>query len=111
MYDNVTAIVPRGQGIGFTLAGIQVREAVNTEDAHKILATEYEDAHNGVILIDEKYARDLPSKLQKMVDERAVPLVIGIPVVTKWEYIHDREEVIANIIRRAVGYQIKLTGV
>ena len=107
---NVTAIVPKGQGIGFTLAGIQVREVKNITDAHEVLASDIEDEHNGVILIDETFTVDLSSKLQKQVDESSIPLVVSIPIITKWEYIHDRTEIIENIIRRAVGYRIKLSG-
>ena len=106
---NVTAIVPRRQGIGFALAGIQVREVADLAEAYDVLAGEIEDKHNGVILIDETFNRELPSKLQKQVDESTIPLVVSIPVITKWEYIHDRAEIIANIIRRAVGYRIKLS--
>jgi len=108
--SNITAIVPRGQGIGFTLAGIQVREVPNIAEAHEALAVEIDDDHNGIILVDETFARDFPSKLQKQVDESIVPIVVNIPIAHKWEYSHDRDEIFEKIIRRAVGYSIKLSG-
>ena len=107
---NVTAIVQKGQGVGFTLAGIEVREAANITDAHKVLAVEMDDEHNGIILIDEAFTKDFPPKLRKRVDESTVPLVMGIPVITKWEYIQKSEEIISDIIQRAVGYRIKFSG-
>jgi len=107
---NVTAIVPRGQGIGFTLAGIQVLEVVSITDAHSVLAEEIEDEHNGIILIDEALSRDLPSKIQKKVDESTIPLVVNVPIITKWEYVHKRDEIFEKIIHRAIGYRIKLFG-
>ena len=107
--SNVTAILPKGQGIGFTLAGIQIREVANITEAHEILAVEIDDDHNGIILVDETFAKDFPSKLQKQVDESVIPIVVNIPVTTKWEYIYDRDEVFEKIIRRAVGYSIKLS--
>lgn len=106
---NITAIVPKGQGMGFTLAGIQVREVANITEAHEVLAVDIDDDNNGIILIDETFARDFPSKLQKLVDESTIPLVVNIPITTKWEYIYDRDEVFEKIIRRAVGYSIKLS--
>jgi len=106
---NVTAIVPAGQGMGFSLAGIQVLEVSGIDDAHSVLAGEMENKDNGLILIDEAFNRDLPAKLQKMVDDMAVPLVVSIPVITRWEQIHERDEIVSNIIRRAVGYRIKLS--
>ena len=105
---NITAIVPRGQGIGFTFAGIQIREVASINDAHTVLAEEIEDEHNGIILIDEAFNKDLPSKLQKKVDESTVPLVVNIPIITKWEYVHKRDEIFEGIIHRAIGYRIKL---
>lgn len=107
---NVTAIVPRGQGSGFVLSGIQVREVSNITEAQNILTLELEEVLNGVILIDESFIHELPSKLQKQVDESTIPLVVSVPIITKWEPISDRKEIINNIIRRAIGYRIKLTG-
>ena len=107
---NVTAIVPRGQGIGFKLAGIEIREVANITEAHKILANEIDDDHNGIILVDETFTLDLSSKLQKQVDESTIPLVVNIPIISKWEYIYDRDEVFENIIHRAIGYRIKFSG-
>ena len=106
---NVTAIIPSGQGIGFALAGVQIREVANLTDAHRVLAVEMDDEHNGIILIDESFTKELPPKLQKRVDESAIPLVMGIPVITKWEYIQKSEEIISDIIQRAVGYRIKFS--
>ncbi len=106
---NVTAIVPRGQGIGFKLAGIEIREVANIKEAHKILADEINDDHNGIILVDETFTLDLSTKLQKQVDESTIPLVVSIPIISKWEYIYDRDEVFENIIHRAIGYRIKFS--
>ena len=106
---NVTAIIPRGQGIGFALAGVQIREVANISDAHRVLAVEMDDEHNGIILIDELFTTELPPKLQKRVDESAIPLVMGIPVITKWEYVQKSEDIIGDIIHRAVGYRIKFS--
>lgn len=108
--SDVTAILPKGQGIGFTLAGVRVREIPAIVDAGNALAEELDNEHNGVILIDEAMIAALSSKLRKRVDESTVPLIVGIPVITEWEYVHDRRDVIENIIRRAVGYRIKLSG-
>ena len=106
---NMTAIVPKGHGIGFTLAGVQVRESANITDAQRVLNEEINDEHNGIILIDESFAGDLTPELQKKVDESTIPLVMSIPIITKWEIIHDRDEIIGNIIHRAVGYRIKFS--
>jgi len=107
---NVTAIVPRGQGIGFAFAGIQIREVAGISEAHNVLANEIEDEQNGIILIDESYSGDLPSNLRKKVDKSTIPLVVNIPVITKWEYIHKRSDIFEKIIQRAIGYRIKFLG-
>ena len=107
---KVTAIVPAGQGIGFTFAGVHVRESSSVTEAHNILSTEIDDGHNGIILIDETFSKNLPPKLSKRVDESTVPLVVSIPVITKREFVRSRDEIIENIIRRAVGYSIKISG-
>jgi len=106
MYD-ITVIVPPGQGIGFTLSGVQVREAATPADAHEILEAEMNDSRNGIIMIDETLKQDIPRHLQKRIDKSSIPLVVGIPVISKWEYVHTSDEVFANIIHRAIGYRVK----
>ena len=105
---NVTAVVPAGQGMGIHLAGVRLREAHTLEEAHHIIADEVADTTNGVILVDETYLVDVPAKLRKLMDERAVPLVVGMPVITRWEAAHAREHVIEALIHKAVGYRIKV---
>ena len=107
---RVIAIVPRGEGTGFSLAGIQVREAVTAVDAQGVLTEEMDNERTGLILIDEAFARDYPAKLQKRIDKSSIPLVVAIPVITQWEYVHESGGVFENIIRRAVGYRIKFDG-
>jgi len=106
---NVTAIIPEGEATGFSLAGVRVIEAANRDDAVEILTREFANDTNGVILIDETYTANLSDSMQKKIDESTVPLVVSIPVITKWEYVHDMTGKIENIIRRAVGYRIKLS--
>ena len=107
---NVTAIIPKGQGIGFALAGVEIREVANIADAHKMLSAELDDENNGVILIDEALTQELPPKLRKQVDESVIPLVMDIPVINKWESMKKSEDLISDIIHRAVGYRIKFSG-
>ncbi|MCD6308812.1 MAG: hypothetical protein J7M24_07440 [Candidatus Latescibacteria bacterium] len=109
MYE-VAAIVPRGQGTGFTLAGVRVVEAGNEAEAHALLSVEMADERNGVILVAEAFLDNLSARLRKSVDESAIPLVVGVPVITRWEYVSDRSEAIDKLIRRAVGYSIKVSG-
>jgi len=105
---KVTAIIPAGQGIGFTLAGVDVHEASSREDGQRRLAEELSNDQMGVILIDETYLEELSRNLQRKVDESTVPLVVSIPIITKWEYVHDQNERFERIIQRAIGYRIKL---
>ena len=61
------------------------------------------------VMSTETYTVDLSDSMQKKIDESSVPLVVSIPVITKWEYAHDMTDKIENIFRRAVGYRIKLS--
>ncbi len=105
---NITAIVPKGEGTGFTLAGIRTIEAINGDEAASILTEEFNNEENGIILFDEDWLENLSESMLKKIDESSVPLVVSIPVITKWEYAYDSSVKIENIIRRAVGYRIKL---
>lgn len=105
---EVTAILPRGQSLGFTLAGVTVREVINREEALRTLDEELDADHAGVILIDEDYLDDLPRRLRRRVDESTVPLVVGVPVISRWEYVSGQDDRFEKIVHRAIGYRIKL---
>ncbi|MFC1651122.1 V-type ATP synthase subunit F [Candidatus Latescibacterota bacterium] len=107
---NVTVIVPKGQGTGFVLTGVEAREVANVADAQKMLSLEMDDESNGIILIDEAFTQEMPAKLRKRVDESVIPLVMDIPVINKWESMKKSEGIISDIIHRAVGYRIKFSG-
>ena len=62
---NVSAILPHGEGIGFSLAGARVMEAGSASEAAEILETEMDDDKSGVILVDETYLEALPERLKK----------------------------------------------
>ena len=106
---SVTAILPAGQGIGFSMAGVRVLEASDRTQAHEMLGREMDDGTNGIILIDESFAVELPPRLEKRIEEKAIPLIVHIPVITRWEAIRPRDEIINDIIQRAVGYRIKFS--
>ena len=105
---EVTAIVGPGQGIGFSLAGVRVQEAATREEVIALLEDGLGDERSGVILIDESLKEGLPDPLMKRIDESTVPLVVGVPVISKWEYVHTSDEVFANIIHRAIGYRVRI---
>lgn len=107
---DVVAIVPREQGFGFTLSGVRVREAATQPAALETLEEELSTGRTGIILIDETYLTGLPKRLQRRVDESTVPLVVGIPVISKWGYVTDHNDRFERIVHRAIGYRIKLFG-
>ncbi len=107
---KLTAIVPHGEGTGFELAGVRVREVSHHDDIAGVLDAEMNDDNNGIILMDEALLEALPPRIRKRADNSTIPLIVGVPIIRQWEYLHDRSEVIEGIIRRAVGYRIKITG-
>lgn len=109
MYEHVTAVVPHGSGMGFTLAGVRVREVKDEHEAFDAVTEAIGDNENGVVLVDEEYALKYPQRLQKLIDHTIIPFVVSIPVIHRWEYGRDRAEAVGEMIRRAVGYRVKLT--
>ncbi|MFC1539629.1 V-type ATP synthase subunit F, partial [Candidatus Latescibacterota bacterium] len=92
------------------LAGAETREVANAHEAQKALSIEMDEENNGIILIDETFTKEMPAKLRTRVDESVIPLVMDIPVISKWESMKRQEGIIGDIIQRAVGYRIKFSG-
>jgi vacuolar-type H+-ATPase subunit F/Vma7 len=106
---NVVVITDETSAVGFRLTGVDVREATS-ETAHEILRESVEQGGVGLIAINEDFVRMFDHKMMRIVTESEMPLIIPFPPVVYTEEKRDVEETYAaQLIRKAIGYHIKLT--
>lgn len=107
MYKLVILTDPES-AIGFRLAGVDVVEALTPEDAKKSLINLINDDTAGIVAVNEDFMNAVDARTKEKIDKIYRPIVVPIPAVKKMELTPERREYLAGLIRRAVGFDIKL---
>lgn len=94
---------------GFLLAGVEVFEAENDEQAKKYLVDFINDDSVGIVAIDEDLMEEVDERLKDKIDKLYKPVVIPIPPKKTVELSDNRTAYVQSIIKRAVGFDIKLS--
>jgi V/A-type H+-transporting ATPase subunit F len=108
--ERALAVVVRpGDGLGFRLAGAAVDEvAPGGEGA--LLRRLAADPRIGVVAIEEEIVRAVPARLLRRVHEAGLPVILPFALPRRWSESGRGEAYVAALIRRAVGYAVKLGG-
>jgi len=93
---------------GFRLAGLVVDEVRAPREAGERLANAAAQADVGIILIEQALLDAVPDTVRRDVESRAVPLVVPIPTPVWGGQKADAEAFILELLRRAIGYRVRL---
>lgn len=104
---RLVVIAPPGLSAGFSLAGVRVLEARNGAHAGERLEKLVDEDRVGVVIIEESLHRDLPEETNRTLRRVAFPVVIPVPG-PKWTSESTAHEYIVEILRRAIGYRVRL---
>lgn len=94
--------------LGFRLAGIEAVEVASAEDAAERLLAALKARESGVVIYNEEYQAALPEKSRDMLDESITPVFFAVPVARAGMSGEAREVYLARLLRRAIGYQLKI---
>ena len=104
MYKFVV-VTDSDRASGFRLAGVEVLEAGNLEEAKKVIPPLLYKDDIGIVAVNEEYMLSLDEKLMDRIEKMHRPLIIPIPSKSKEV---DRRTYIEQLLRRAIGYNIVL---
>lgn len=107
---SLRVLLQTGEGLGFRLAGAQVEElepAALVPRLHALL----EDPAVAVVAIDEQLWDTLPQTVAERVGKHGRVVVLPFALPHRWSETGGGQAYLAAVIRRAVGYHIKLGGV
>ncbi len=90
---------------GFRLAGVDVIEAPNPEEAVKAINSLFYRDDTGIVAVNEEYMASLDEKLMVRMQKSYRPIIIPIPAGEKRM---DRTGYIERLLQRAIGYNIVL---
>jgi len=103
---KVVVVTPPDAVHGFALAGVR-QVTVAAEDVPATLKTLARDPLTGVVILDERLALAPVREQIRAMDRRWPGVVIVLPAPRRAE-VHE-EDYVLQLIRRAIGYQVRLS--
>ena len=96
-----------GDGLGFRLAGVPVEEIPDGEEAQRFKAIAA-GAGLGVLAVEDALLRRLPEPLLERIGREGVPVLLPFTLPRRWTQATRGEEYVATLMRRAIGYHVKI---
>ncbi len=93
---------------GFRLSGVEVREVGKGEDVPLLFEGILKENRYGLVIIEETLLEYLPEPLRRRIEKSGKPIVIPINTQVSREVEEGVEGYITWLIRRAIGYSIKI---
>ncbi len=101
-------VVRPGDGLGFRLAGVSVEEVAPGEESRRLRPL-LSDPAVSVLAVEDEVLHELPDIELRRASERGLPVILPFALPRKWAEAPPGEAYVAALIRRAIGYHIKLT--
>ncbi|MBI5047972.1 MAG: V-type ATP synthase subunit F [Deltaproteobacteria bacterium] len=94
--------------LGFNLAGVEVKEVQEGEDITAVLNDIVKTGGYGLLAIEEKLLTKVDEGILKRIRKTGIPVIVPINTPKSWHSEVEMESYIARLIRRAIGYQVKI---
>lgn len=94
--------------LGFRLAGVEATEVSAKEEAAERLLTCLRGKEPCIVIYNDEYRTGLSEKSQVELEESVSPVFYAIPISQARSGGESREHYLARLLRRAIGYQLKL---
>jgi vacuolar-type H+-ATPase subunit F/Vma7 len=108
--SKVLALLGQDLGTGFALAGVEVGIAADSAAARGALDAAIASRAYGIIIVQEELLQGMSEETRKAYAESTVPLIIDVPGEMVWRMVEEAppDDYVAQLIRRAVGYQLNI---
>lgn len=98
-------ITEHGRSTGFRLAGFETMEVSRDEDP-SVLLEELEETL--LLCVDAETLSRVSQPTLKRIKKKGLPIIIPLDIPAKWNEQREAESPIVRMLRRAIGYQIKI---
>lgn len=96
-----------GDGLGFRLAGAEIEEVAAGEEAARFRAL-LAEPRLGVLAVESQLLAAVPEALVRRAAARGLPVLLPFALPRRYAEPGRGEAYVAALIRRAIGYHIKL---
>ncbi len=94
--------------LGFRLAGVETLVADEVDKAETLLQEAINSGEVGLILINQNILNRFSDSFHRKLEKISLPLIIPVPISKNWWQEAPSEDYIFNLIRRAIGYHMKI---
>ncbi len=106
---SLAVAVRPGDGLGFRLAGATVEEVPPGGEAAAFRRL-VSDPHAGVLAVEEQLLAAVPARVLRRARERGLPVILPFALPRRLGEEGRGRAYVAALIRRAIGYGVKLGG-
>lgn len=103
---KILVVTPQDASHGFALAGVRQLTA-STEDLPATLQAVTREPLTGIVIVDERLVDARVREILRDMDRRWPGLVIVLPAPTPVP--RTEQDYVLQLIRRAIGYQVRLS--
>lgn len=105
--DRILVITYPETALGFRMAGADVLEIERGRESPDIIEKVVEEGRYGLLIVEEGLLDKVPEDVEKRIRKRGRPVLVSIRSPQSWEE-GPKEPYIAKLLRRAIGYHIKI---
>lgn len=105
---KVAVITDEESADGFKLTPVETIIANSPDEARSILTRLLNDDTIGIIVINDDFLKGIDERLQQKIDKLYRPILVPIPAKKTVDITEERRAYLASLIRRAIGFDIKL---
>jgi len=101
-------ITGQGGSLGFRCAGLDCVEVADALSISSTLVAIQDEGKYGLVAVEEKLLEKVSEAVMRRVKKKGLPIIIPINIPKKWGEMEYGESPVVKLIRKAIGYQIKI---
>jgi vacuolar-type H+-ATPase subunit F/Vma7 len=106
---NKVLVITYGDiAVGFKMAGVDVITPGKDEDLSDLLEDCIKNDEYGLVAVEEAFLSNLNEWTRKKLDKAGKPIIVPISTPQKWARKEAADTYLARLVRKAIGYQIKI---
>jgi vacuolar-type H+-ATPase subunit F/Vma7 len=95
--------------VGFRLAGVDAVAAGCPEEAERLVRACIAEGQASLILVNQGFLDRFSEATRRKIERLSLPLIIPLPISATWWKEEPSQDYVLSLIRRAIGYQMKIT--
>jgi vacuolar-type H+-ATPase subunit F/Vma7 len=105
---KVVCIMREELALGFSLTGVDVMHVAGAEEAARTVHQVIADREWGLVILEEGLLDEMEQNTREELMQSNVPLIVPVPGQLVWQDVEQLppDQYVAELIRRAVGYQL-----